>query len=745
MKYSIIVIIFLFILTSKTKAQNIISGKITDQSGQPLTGANIFINELNKGTVTDIDGRYALDNLPKSSLKIQFSYVGYSQEIRTFKPDSATTVLDVTMVETPIESEEIVVTGGYNSTQHEHTVKLDVLKLNSLNTSVTPNLMEAVTKLQGVAMISKGNGISKPVIRGLSMDNVLVLNNGIRNENYQYSDHHPLGVSEYGIGNVEVIKGPASLLYGSDAIGGVINFIRERPVPAGKISGDYNLKYFTNSMGISNDIGINGSSKKFFGGLRAGNNTHADFIQGGGSYAPNTRFNETSVKSYAGYTNSKGIFRIYYDYTQQYIGLAEEDAAELIDSRGRKNEIWYQQFNNHLISSQNKIFLNRYKTELNASFQSVQLIHFTGENVTEVAMKLSTLTGETKLYLPSGKNSDYIIGIQGLYQENLNVLNAEEIILPDAITGNIGFFGLYRQLFFNRLRVQAGMRYDLKNIETKAVGEPASEEFRDAVNKNYGNLSGSGGLVFTLTDHLLLRGNYALAYRTPNLAELTSSGLHELRYEIGDNSLKPQFASEADLSLHYHISNLTLDFAGFFNNINDYIFISPTGDTAVSGHPVYKYQQANAELFGGEAGIHLHPRQFKWLHLEGTFSSVIGKKQEGSFLPYIPANRFSFEIRLKGGKKGLLHEPFVSLQSITTCNQTRPAPEEEKTDSYTLLSLSTGGILNFKNNSITWQLSVSNLFDKKYISHLSTLKETGYYEPGRNIVFSVKLPFQIKK
>ena len=179
-------------------------------------------------------------------------------------------------------------------------------------------------------------------------DNILVLNNGVRNENYQYSDHHPLGISEHGMGDIEIIKGPASLLYGSDAIGGVINIKKESPAPAGSLQGDYGLKLFSNTLGISTDLGIKGSTSKAFGGFSAGLTSHSDFLQGGGNYVPNSRFNEYSFKANGGISNKYGLFKLYYDYTNQKLGLAEEDAVEQLSERGRKSEIWYQEFNNHL-------------------------------------------------------------------------------------------------------------------------------------------------------------------------------------------------------------------------------------------------------------------------------------------------------------------------------------------------------------------------------------------------------------
>ena len=264
-----------------TNAQNTIKGKITDQNNEPLPGATVFVPDLNKGTVSNANGDYELVNLPSGRIKIQISFIGYNNFIKTLDLTGVVTELNVNLKQTPIETEEIVVSGGYNSTQHENAVKIEMLKLDPLDVKSTPNFTDVLREILGVDMISKGSGVSKPVIRGLSMNDILVLNNGVRFENYQYSSHHPLGIDEFGIQDIEVIKGPASLLYGSDAIGGVINFIKERPAPVGNIIGDYNLQLFSNTLGVTNNLGIKGASKKFFGGIRAGQKSNADFLQGG--------------------------------------------------------------------------------------------------------------------------------------------------------------------------------------------------------------------------------------------------------------------------------------------------------------------------------------------------------------------------------------------------------------------------------------------------------------------------------
>ena len=595
-------------------------------------------------------------------------------------------------------------------------------------------------------MISKGSGVSKPVIRGLSMNDILVLNNGVRFENYQYSSHHPLGIDEFGIDHVEIIKGPASLLYGSDAIGGVINFIKEKPAPIGSIMGDYNLHLYSNTLGMTNNFGIKGASRKFFGGLRVGQKTNSDFLQGGGAFVPNSRFNEMSMKANAGFTDKVGTFKLFYDFNNQKLGLVEDEAIEAITKRGRENKIWFQELNTHLLSSQNKLYLGPFKLDINSGFQNTELIHFGDVGVYELQMELATLTYDVKLHLSSEENSEYIIGFQGYNQINTNLNDRETKLLPDATTNNYSVFGLLQYTFFKKLKLQTGIRYDNKSIYTRAIGSATdSMTYRAPLDKSYGSFSGSLGATYHLSEKLLFRTNFAAAYRTPNLAELTSNGQHELRYEIGDQNLVPENAYETDLSLHYHVDNLTFDIAGYYNIVNNYIYISPTGDTTASGIEIFRYKQSNSTLFGGEAGLHVHPKTLKWLHFETTYSSVVGKQQNGDYLPFVPAHKLRFEVRSEKEQLLFFKKAFVSVNSLTAFDQNNAAPDETTTAGYTLIDLSIGGNIQIKDQFISLSISVNNLFDKKYIDHLSTLKEVNLYNPGRNISFNLKIPFGLTR
>jgi iron complex outermembrane receptor protein len=724
-------------------AQAILEGKVTTISDKPLAGTTVYLPEQNKGTICNKDGYYRFENLPLGKIKIQFSFIGYNTEIQTINVSEGINVLNIELTEAVIQSQEVVITGGYVSSQHENAVKIDVLNSRDILLAGTPNFTESLTQIPGIDMISKGPGVSKPVIRGLSMNDVLVLNNGVRIENYQFSENHPLGIDGNDVERIEIIKGPASLLYGSDAIGGVLNFVKEKPAPADKIVGDYQMQFYSNTLGMINNLGVKGSSGNFFGGFRVGHKTHADYLQGGGDYVPNSRFNELTFNANTGYSGKIGTFKVFYDYFKQDLGMTVPDAVPLINERGRENENWYQDLKHQLVSSQNSLFLGKFKWDINAAYQLADRKLQTTLDFPFVEMNLKTFTYESKLYFPSDIKSEYILGVQGMYQNNRNLNNRPSQFLPDANINNAGILGLIKHSFSQHFILQGGLRFDRYQTETFALGEKGTDNYQAPVSKNFSNLNGSLGLTYQPIEKIILRANIAKGYRVPNLSELTSNGMHGNRYEIGNDSLSPENAYETDISLHYHGDFLSFDLAGFYNIIDHYIYVSPTDETTSSGVNIYRYSQSNAALFGGETSIRFHPESIQWMQLVSSFSSVIGKKENGEYLPFIPAHKFRNEIQLKRKKLDFLHEPALTLSAITALAQNHPSPFETPTPGYTLINLNINAELIISKQHWLLGITATNLFDKKYIDHLSTLKPMNYSNPGRNISLMVTIPFEI--
>jgi len=741
----IISILFLLgIIYHTSYAQTVIHGKVANQQGEPIVGTLVFLTEQNKGTICDENGEYQFENLPTGLIKIEFSSMGYNTLIKSLVIQGKENILNVSLVESVIETQVVVVTGGSVSSQHENAVKIDVLKSKDIMLSGTPNFMESLTKVPGVDMISKGQGVSKPVIRGLSMNDILVMNNGVRIENYQYSENHPLGVDDNSVDRVEVIKGPASLLYGSDAIGGVVNFIKEKPAATGTIVGDYQTQIHSNTLGLNNSLGVKGASKFLFYGLRASNKTHADYKQGGGDFVPNSRFNEWSLSVNTGYTDKKGTFKVFYDYFKQNLGMTVPVVKPIITEPGRDNNIWYQDLEHHLVSSQNNVYLSRFKWETNIAFQSALRKLQTVHEVPDVEMKLSTITYESKLYLTVNEFSEYIVGIQGKIQTNRNLNNRVSQFLPDADINNFGALALAKFTFFQKLKIQGGFRYDTYNMETFALGTENTTNYHPAVLKKYASLNGSIGATFSLSDKLFLRANLAKAFRVPNLSELTSNGMHGSRYEIGNAKLEPENAYESDLSMHYHGEFLSYDLAVFYNHIKDYIYISPTADTTEQGVAIFRFSQTNANLYGGEAVIHFHPKSLPWLHLKGIYSNITAKQDNDDYLPFIPAQKFRYELRVEKASLSFFNHPNISISALTALKQDNPSPYETETNGYTLFNIGFNTEIKLLHQLMVLGFSINNIFDNQYFDHLSTLKPMNYYNQGRNISLTLKIPFGIK-
>ncbi len=736
MKHPILTFLFA-IMSIVANGQTTISGKVTDNNGEPLFGTTVYLPGQNKGSLCDEEGRYIIEHIPEGKVCVQFTFMGYDSDIKNIIAQKGNNELNVSLTKTNFEMQEIVVSGGVITSQCDNAVKIDVINSKKIMLSGTPNLMESLTEIPGVDMISTGSGLSKPVIRGLSMNGILITKDGTRIENYQYSTGHPAGVDDNGSGTVEIIKGPASLLYGSDAIGGVINFISSHPAPIGKIEGSYQTQYFSNTLGSNNSLNLQGASKHFYAGVSANYKTHADYKQGGGDYVPNTRFNEWSTSLNTGFNAKIGTFNLSYYYFKQQVGMTNSSAVSAITERGRKNEIWYQDPHHHLISSHNKLYLGRLRCDVNAAWQSNLRSAYKLTDEPFVEMRLNTLTYETKVHLPSTEKSDYIIGIQGMEQSHRNVNDRISQSLADANVSRLGALA-FAQYSYDKLKLQGGIRLDFGKVETK------EQETDGSISEHYVIPNGSIGATYQLNNKTTFRANFAKACRMPNLRELLFTGLKSNIYQVAGDDLQQEDAYESDISFHYQGDNLSVDLALFYNHINNYIYLSPTGDTTSAGVYIYQTTQNDANLYGGEAAMHYHPEIAPWLHFKGTYSSVIGKRNNGEYLPYIPSHKFRYEIGFEKGKTWIFENPGFYISALTALAQNNPSQFETSTDGYTIFNINTNANVKICKQIMTIALSVSNVFDKQYFDHLSTLKSMKYYNPGRNVCFSVKVPFGIK-
>ena len=732
-----IICLFLLWLTSTTFAQNTIEGTLIEQhTNEPIAYVNVYFPQLEKGTTTDESGYFSFNNLPSGTYKIVFSFIGYESHSKTITIplDRA---LKIALKPSAIEMGEIIISTPFHKLQSENVMKVEQKKISDLKAKGAVTLTDGLTNIAGVESISTGIGIGKPVIRGLSSNRVLVYTQGVRLENQQFGDEHGLGLNSSGIESVEVIKGPASLLYGSDALGGVLYINPEKFASQNTNAADIEGTYFSNTMGYSTNIGYKESAEKLKFLIRGSVSEHADY-KTADYRVTNSRFKEQDLKAGIGFQDKQFKTEFRYNMNHSKLGIPDDIGEQ---TTLNTPDLPYQDITNHVFSSKSNIYFNNSSLDINLGYIYNDRKEFEdphnhdGEPHDEtndhdeaaLQMKLVTFNYDIKYLLPTYGKFETIVGTQGMHQTNGNY--GEEELIPDATTNDLGVFGV-AHIHFNNVDTQVGARFDTRQIDLV-----------NGFTKNFNSFNGAFGIKTELLNKITTRLNIASGFRAPNLAELTSYGTHEgtNRFEIGDENLTSEQNFQTDLSLEFKSEHVEFFVNGFYNVINNYIFIQPDG-TVIDGTPVYYYEQEDARLYGGEIGLHFHPHPLDWLHLESNFETVTGKQGNNMYLPLIPANTLSNMLRVEfDAKKIKKLYGFIKLQ--TTLAQKNSNEYETDTSGYNLLSAGFGGnIMLFKNN-LNVAISGTNLTDKRYINHLSRLKQEGIYNIGRN--FNVSLSYSL--
>ncbi|MBG6109281.1 iron complex outermembrane receptor protein [Flavobacterium sp. CG_9.10] len=719
------------------QAQNSVSGTVTDLKNQPIKGVSVYATELHKGAITDENGKYNMSNLPNGSIKLTFTFVGFGIQNKTINNAQKENVLDVILEETIFQMDEVIVSTAFNKLQSQNVMKVEHQSMKELQRKGTSTLIEGLATIPGVSQVSTGTSIGKPVIRGLSGNRVLVYSQGVRMENQQFGDEHGLGLNDAGIESVEVIKGPASLLYGSDALGGVLYFNPEKFAEANTFKANFSQKLFSNTLGSNSSLGLKTSTENWKFMTRGSYNTHSDYKIADGDRVTNTRYNEADFKTGIGYSNAKFSTVLRYNYNKLDLGIPENgpEASGGEQSTSKKTGFPKQGVFNHLLSLNNIFFFKNSKLEADLGYVGNDRSEFAESDVANLHMKLKTFNYDAKYHLPKIGKVESIVGIQGMHQTNTN--SGEEYLIPDATTNDFGIFGTTNYEWGSNV-LQAGLRFDNRNIVTQEHGTAGLEGYFKAIDKSYDSFNASLGYKTNLAEDLTLRLNLASGFRAPNLAELTSNGVHEgtNRYEIGNSDLKTEQNVQTDINLEYKNSHFEFFANGFYNHINNYIYTSPAG-TVIAGNDVFDYIQNNAKLYGGEIGLHFHPHPLDWLHFETSFETVTGKKKNGDYLPLIPANNWSNTIRTEFKIKNWLEDGFATFNVSSTFNQNNVSGFETKSNGYSLVNLGFGGKIKLGKTSFDVNLNGNNLLDKSYIAHLSRLKRDGIPNIGRNVVLGV--------
>jgi iron complex outermembrane receptor protein len=746
-----------------------LKGKIIDaQTNSPLPGATVSIPDLNKSALTNDRGEFTFKNVPaKGRFLIQIRYIGY-RTITQYVDFANSVIQEIALQPSVIEGKEVVITGsGSSSDKRKNSTSITTVSKEELLSHPTTNLIDALSRVPGVAQVTTGPAISKPVIRGLSYNRVVTVNNGVKQQGQQWGDEHGIEIDQYSADHVEILRGPASLMYGSDALGGVINILDGLPAADGTLRGEFLSNYATNNGLTGNSLMLQGNENGLVYKVR-GSYKNAYSYKTPTEYVPNSGFNETNLSGQIGLNKKWGYAHLDASTFHTNIGFYEptrNDAGQLVDEEGniyndKQNKdrtlAYPQQDIRHTKLALNSNILvgnGSLKAILGYQHNSRKELEGAGDEGLALYLNSHTYSYDLKYSIHEINGWAPVFGLSGEYMHSINTAGAEQLV-PDYDSQAFGAFAYLKKTWDNNT-FNAGIRFDYR----KMTGESFDGDSQfDAFTNKFSHITGALGYTHEFNDALSFKANAGSAFRAPNIAELASNGVHEgvFRYEIGNADLRPEQSYQFDASFDYQNQYISASAGGFVNFINNYIYYNTSGDTRDIDnrlYPVYNFVQDNALLKGVEASLTLHPVSF--IHFENSFSytRATNRTTEES-LPFIPAAALRNELRFEPNLNGTSHS-YIAVGIDNFWKQSKIDSFEQPTSGYTLLNASIGTTLKLgKNQVITVYAAGKNLLNKAYYDHLSRYKPgrlsdedptLGIYNMGRNITFGVNIPFTLKK
>ncbi len=738
------------------------------------------------GTVTDSNGYYLLENIPKGNFIIVASLISYSKttfSINVIGPAHKDFVLN----ESALESKEVVITGQSKATEINRS-PVPVVAVNNqyLRENISTNIIDALAEVPGVAAVTTGPNISKPFIRGLGYNRVLTLYDGMRQEGQQWGDEHGIEVDEYGVDRVELVKGPASLIYGSDALAGVVNLIPTPPPAEGKIIGNFTGEYQNNNNLLGGSGMMAGNNKGLYWLVRVSHKQAMDYDDpiDGRVYA--TNYNETDASASLGINKKWGSAHLditaFNDlqaipdgsrdsatrqFTQQ---ITELDNSRPVVSNQELNTYamptLHQHVQHYRAQSANNFNLWNGLLVVNVGFERSlreEFSHPEYASIPGLDLQLNTWTYDVKYLFHSFMGWDVSAGINGMYQAN-TVTNGTEYVVPSYQQFDFGPFAVFKKTI-SKLDIAGGVRFDSRTFHNDALyadtltipNRAVSSNFPGADNvfsdysHTFTGMTYSLGMAYIFSKAFALKANFARGFRAPNIAEISANGVHPGTdmYQIGNPGLKPEFSLQEDLGVEFTSKHVTANLSVFNNDISNYIFnqklISANGtDSVLQGVEAFKFTSSHARLYGGEASLDIHPHPLDWLHFENTLSVVYAVNEGAPGVPINDSNRYLPQIPPVHGTSELrasfkqpskyLKNSFIKVQALIYGKQYRvylTDNTETPTPGYTLINAGLGSDVVNRYGKTTFNLSIfgNNLFNVAYQDPLSRLK---YFEEYPN-------------
>jgi len=795
--------------------QTLLGHVIDGATRQAVPGVVVLLPDLKQSTATGPDGTFTLSGLPAGRFLLEVRSLGYRTATQEVRP-AGLTMVEIELSTAATELGQVVVTGVSGATEARRSpLPTAVVTRAELDTRAATNAVDALARTPGVAQLTAGPTISRLVIRGLTGSRVIQLNDGARQEGQKWDDLQGAETDEYSVARAEIVKGPSSLLYGSDGLGGVVNFRTPEPVAVGHREGSATVNYQTNNhlLGLGLAYGAH-RANGFNWQARATGKLAGNYQNRADGRVQNSGYREVNLNGYVGLNKSWGYSHLTFSTFNQQLGIVEGvrdpvtgqflkrvsgDGATLVRAPATDAELSgydnllapSQLIEHHRIGLDNSFVLrNGGRLAANVGLQLNQRREFAdseagkpGEfELSEAALYflLRTIDYTVRYYLPEKNGWNTTLGLSGMQQHN--GIAGEEFLIPAYRLIDGGLYAVTRKTL-GRLDLSGGLRLDGRHLSGESLyldrqakprpapAGPGTDQKFAGFTSTYRNLAGSLGAALNLSETLVLKANVARGYRAPNIAELASNGRHEgtTRYELGNNTLQAETNLQLDAGLSYAGPVVSAGVDAFLNRVDNYIFArrllnrAGTADsTNATRDRIFKYEQADAVLYGGEAQLGVHP--LPWLHFENSFAMVRAEQRSApaanqQYLPFTPGDRLQSELRAgfrRPGKR--LATPYARVQLDHTFAQNRVFSAfntETATPSYTLVNAGLGtDVANAQGRTLcSIYLTANNVFDVAYQSHLSRLKytdynatngRTGVFNPGRNVSVRLVVPLSFR-
>ena len=683
-----------------------------------------------------------------------------------------------------LQLNELTVTGVTGDTKLKHaTAPVSIVSPKALRATASTNIIDAIAHQPGVSQLTTGGSISKPIIRGLGYNRVIVMSEGVRQEGQQWGDEHGIEVDGNSVNSIEILKGPASLMYGSDAMAGVVILHQQPTLAEGEMKANVSSEYQTNNGLFHYSLQVAGNQQGFVWDARYSDKMAHAYKNKYDGYVPGSQFRERAGRLMLGVNKAWGHSRLTwsaYHLTPSIIeGERDVVTGDLvclsISPTSYSKSLPFQQVKHYKLVWDNSLNLSSGYLKAIIGYQQNRRQEFEEcEDEYELFFKLHTLTYDLRYITNEFNGWKLSTGIGGMYQKSGN--EGEEYLIPDYRLFDFGLYATATKTIGERWTLNGGVRYDHRRLHGYELMEDGEQRFTD-FSRHFNGLTGSIGAVFNVSDNLNVKLNVARGFRTPNMSELASNGVHEgsIRYEQGNQQLKAEYSLQVDLGVDFTSRYVSAQLALFANRIDNYIFTHRVAEEIEEGYLTYVYTQGDARLLGFEAGVDFHPVHS--VHFSNTFSYVDARltshhsslTSENKYLPFTPAPKWSSELKWElshhshptvahhhttdAAHRSLLNNLYVAAALDCYLKQSHvysADDTETETPGYALLSLSAGTDIQLHGKKIAeLYVTADNLLDKAYQNHLNRLKyadlntvtgRRGVYNMGRNITFKVVVP-----